>query len=228
MTLKSDITGSCTAMTAASPMSESRSRPIDVMRRFNTWLAAAAPVVSRAMNSELWRSAKKPMLCCSNLREHPPLIVGDDPVADARQRERLSIGRHRLDHEDHGGDEGEDDDPGEVLVDVGLIDHVADQIGAERGAGCGNPHQAERERIAPPLAGRLLHQEPPDQAGRAAGVRKQPLEIRFEHTHPVARRHWSPRRGRAPFLPRRQRFSSGIGPLPGCPVTAAKARVRAR
>ena len=67
MMLRSDITGSCTAMTAASPMSESRSRPIDVMRRFNTWLAAAAPVVSLAMNSELWRSAKKPMLCCSNL-----------------------------------------------------------------------------------------------------------------------------------------------------------------
>ena len=53
MMLNRDMMGSCTAITAASPMSESRSRPIEVMRRFNTWLAAAAPVVSRAMNSEL-------------------------------------------------------------------------------------------------------------------------------------------------------------------------------
>ena len=166
MTLNSDSTGSCTAMTAASPMSESRSRPIDVMSRLSTWLAAAAPVVSRAMNSELWRSAKKPTLCCSSLREHSPLIVGDDPVADAREHDRLAVGGHSLDHENHGGHEGEDDDAGKVLVDVGLVDHVADQIGAERGARRGNSHQAECERIASPLAGGLLHEQPADQSGR--------------------------------------------------------------
>ena len=62
-----DITGSWTTMTMQSPISDSRSRPIAVIRRLITWLAAAAPVVSRAMNSDEWRSAKKPMFCCSSL-----------------------------------------------------------------------------------------------------------------------------------------------------------------
>src|SRR5262249_21166040 len=134
MTLSMDSTGSCTDMTAASPMSESRSRPIDVMRRLSTLLAAAAPVVSRAMNSELGGAGKKAYMMWEHFRDHPPLIVGDDPVADRREHDRLSIGGHSLDHENHGGHEGEDDDAGKVLVDVGLIDYVADQIGAERGA----------------------------------------------------------------------------------------------
>ena len=148
------------------------------------------------------------------LGEHPPLIVGDDSIADACQRECLSIGRHRLDHEDHGGYQGEDDDSGEVLVHIGLVDHVANQIGAEGGAGGGNAHQAKRERIATPLAGRLFQEQAPDQAGRTVGIREQALKVRFEHTHPVARQ-LEPRRPRAPFLPRRQRFSSGIGPIAG-------------
>ena len=36
-----------------------------VMSRFNTWCRGRPPVLSRAMNSELWRSEKKPMFCCS-------------------------------------------------------------------------------------------------------------------------------------------------------------------
>src|SRR5438045_953029 len=47
MKLKSDITGSCTAITVASPMRESRSRPSAVISRLSTPLAAVAPVVSR-------------------------------------------------------------------------------------------------------------------------------------------------------------------------------------
>src|SRR5262249_33403277 len=187
MTLSMDSTGSCTAMTAASPMSESRSRPIDVMRRLSTLLAAAAPGVSRAMNSELWRAAKNPNIMREQLREPLPLIVGDDPVADPREHDRLSIGGHSLDHENHGGHEGEDDDAGKVLVDVGLIDHVADQIGAERGARRGNSHQAECERIASPLAARLLPEQPWDKSAGAIGVREQSLKIRVEHARSVAR-----------------------------------------
>jgi hypothetical protein len=143
-------------------------------------------------------------------RQHPPLIVGDDPVADARQHQRLAIGGHRLDHEDHGGHQSEDDDPRKVLVHIGLVDDVADQICAERGAPGGDHHQAECERVAPPLAGRLFHQEAPDQRSRAVGIGEQSLKIRSEHARSVARRH-GPRRGSEPFLPRRQRFSSGIG-----------------
>src|SRR4029450_2221609 len=132
--LKSDITGSCTAITAQSPMSEARSRPIEVMRRLSTWLAAVAPVVRRATNSERWRPAQEPRLCWRTLRNTTPPMARDAPVADAREDQRLAIGGHRLDHEDHGGHQSEDDDPRQVLVHIGLVDDVADQICAERGA----------------------------------------------------------------------------------------------
>ena len=46
-------------MTAQSPISDIRSRPIAVIKRLMTWLTELAPVVSRAMNSDEWRSAKK-------------------------------------------------------------------------------------------------------------------------------------------------------------------------
>ena len=53
--------------------------------------------------------------------EHPPLVVGDDAVGDPRKLHRREVGRARLDHEDHGGDDAERDDPRQVLVDVGRL-----------------------------------------------------------------------------------------------------------
>ena len=41
--------------------------------------------------------------------------------------------------------------PWQVLVDVGGVDDVADEIGAERGRRGRHAHQRERDRIAPPL-----------------------------------------------------------------------------
>ena len=67
ITPTSDITGSWITMTMHSPISDIRSRPIAVIRRLMTWLTAFAPVVSRAMNSDEWRSAKKPISSCSSL-----------------------------------------------------------------------------------------------------------------------------------------------------------------
>ncbi len=55
----SDITGSWVTITIVSPMSDARSRPTAVIRRLMTACTALAPVVSRAMNSDEWRSAKK-------------------------------------------------------------------------------------------------------------------------------------------------------------------------
>ncbi len=75
-------------MTVASAISESRSRPIEVTSRLSTWLAAAAPVLSRARSSELWRVAEEADVVLQQLREHLALVLGDDPVADARQRQR--------------------------------------------------------------------------------------------------------------------------------------------
>ena len=63
----SDMMGSWITITTQSPMSDIRSRPIAVMRRLMTPLTAFAPVVSLAMNSDEWRSEKKPMLCCNSL-----------------------------------------------------------------------------------------------------------------------------------------------------------------
>ncbi len=48
----SDITGSWITITVTNPISDIRSRPIAVISRLITPLTAAAPVVSRAMNSE--------------------------------------------------------------------------------------------------------------------------------------------------------------------------------
>src|SRR5262249_59782095 len=83
------------------------------------------------------------------------------------------------------------------------------EIGAERGARRGNSHKAEGERMGAPLAGRVLNEQPSDQSAGAIGVREQSLKIRVEHARSVARPTAAATRGE-PFLPRRERFSSGI------------------
>ena len=55
-----------------------------------TWLAAVAPVVSRAMNSEECRSRKERDVLIDQRVEHPPLVQRDDAVADPRQHHRMS------------------------------------------------------------------------------------------------------------------------------------------
>ena len=75
--------------------SDSRSRPTEVISRLSTCVAAAAPVVSRAMNSDEWRSEKKPRLSLQQLVEQRALVVGDDAVADARQHHAVAVGGER-------------------------------------------------------------------------------------------------------------------------------------
>ena len=65
--LMNDIKGSCTTITVTSPISDSRSRPSEVISRLMTWVAAAAPALSRAMNSVECRSEKKPRPSLSSL-----------------------------------------------------------------------------------------------------------------------------------------------------------------
>ena len=83
--LKSDITGSCTTITVSSPMSDSRSRPTAVMSRLMTWLAAAAPVVEPREEFGRMPVGEEVEVLVQQLVEHPPLVVGDDAVADPRQ-----------------------------------------------------------------------------------------------------------------------------------------------
>jgi len=61
------ITGSWTIITANRPISVNTSRPRDVISSESARFAAVEPVVSRAMNSEEWRSEKKPMFSVSSL-----------------------------------------------------------------------------------------------------------------------------------------------------------------
>ena len=58
MKLTSDNAGFWNTMTATRPISDARSRPIAVINKLITPAAELAPVVSRARNSEEWRSAK--------------------------------------------------------------------------------------------------------------------------------------------------------------------------
>ena len=66
--------------------------------------------------------------------------------------------------------------PARFLMDVGLVDDVADQVGAERGASAAMPIRQNAGRSAS-LAGRLLEQQPADQSRRAVAVRKQRLKL---------------------------------------------------
>ena len=65
--LKNDISGSCHTITPTRPISDSKSRPTDVISRLITCVAAAEPVVRREMNSVECRSEKKPSPSLSSL-----------------------------------------------------------------------------------------------------------------------------------------------------------------
>ena len=104
------MTGSWITITMTRPISDIRSRPTAVISRLITWLTAAAPVVSRAMNSDECRSAKKPIFSLQQLVEHAPLVVGDDAVADARQHHGGAVGGKSFDDEDHHREHADDDD----------------------------------------------------------------------------------------------------------------------
>ncbi len=115
---------------------------------------------------------KKTDIMLEQLGEHPSLIVGNDSIADPCEHHRLPIGSHSLDHEDHGGHQGEDDDSRKVFVNVGLVDDISHQIRAERRARGRYSHQRECKCVMTPLPRRLLHEQAADQSGRAVGIRK--------------------------------------------------------
>ena len=55
----------------------------------------------------------------------------------------------------------------QVAVDIGLVDDVADQIGAQRGAGGRDRHQHEGDGVFAPMHQALFGQQPPDQGDGA-------------------------------------------------------------
>jgi hypothetical protein len=69
----------------------------------------------------------------------------------------VAVGRQTLDEQQHHGDAGENGDAGDVLVDIGLVDHLAQDIGGARGGAgrhahqreCGHDSAANRQNPAP-------------------------------------------------------------------------------
>ncbi len=115
------------------------------------------------------------------LVEYLALILRDDAIADPRQHQDVAVGARSLHREQHDGEDAEPDDAGEILLDVGLVDQLPDQIGGERRAAGGDAHQGERHGVAPPIVEPLLRQQPPHQGRRAVRIGKQGRELRLEH-----------------------------------------------
>src|SRR5262249_42602641 len=114
--------------------------------------------------------------------KHPALIFGDDAIADLRELHGAEISGARLHHEDDGGEDADEDDAAEVLVNVGLVDHVADQIGAVGCRGGCERHEQKGVHVAWPLACRLLDHEPPDQCERAGVLGGREVGFRSGHS----------------------------------------------
>ena len=104
------------------------------------------------------------------LGEQPALVVGEDGVADLRQDHVMAVGRRALEDEDHDGDAGQDRDAADVLVDIGLVDDLAEQIGRAGGGRRRDRHQRERHQIAPPIGGSLFRDQAANQDRRAIGI----------------------------------------------------------
>jgi hypothetical protein len=88
-------------------------------------------------------------------------------VSRARNSEEC---RQTLDEQQHHGDAGENGDAGDVLVDIGLVDHLAQDVGGAGGGAGGHAHQCEGGHIAPPIDKTLLHDEAANQDRRAIGI----------------------------------------------------------
>ncbi len=125
------------------------------------------------------------------LVEHAPLIIGDDPVADPRQRDGRAVGRKSFCREHRHRDQGYDHDHMEIFVHIGFVDHRAEQIGGERRGGGGDGHQHEAEGVEPPVPQRLVDQQAAHQnAGRILvrgfghGIRPWELSCVFHFAPP--------------------------------------------
>src|SRR6476661_7346857 len=97
------------------------------------------------------------------LRKNRALIVRDNAIADARQHHAVAVRGEALRRKQDDSDCAEENDPRQVPIDVSLVDHVADQVGAECGAAGRHRHQDERDRILAPMHQALFREQTPDQ-----------------------------------------------------------------
>jgi hypothetical protein len=77
------------------------------------------------------------------------LIVGDDAIADLRQRDHLAVGRSALEREKSREGAAQDPDHLIIAVDEDAVDNMLHHVGGECGGRGDNAHKDERQRVAP-------------------------------------------------------------------------------
>ena len=122
------------------------------------------------------------------LVEHVPLVVGDDAVADAQHDDLLAVARRALQREQAERGGADQHQRMEILVHIGLVDHVAEQIGRERGTQRRHAHEDKREDVELAMAHRMLGEQPPDHGRRAVRLSEQRLKALTDHAAQVLKR----------------------------------------
>ena len=133
-------------------------------------MTEAAPAVSRARNSDECRSEKKPMLSLISLANSRRWLLARMALPICDRITGVAVGRGTLEGEDHDGDQRQQRDAAHVLVDIGLVDDLAEQIGRARGRRRRHRHQHERQQIAPPVGEALFGDQAANQRRGARGI----------------------------------------------------------
>ena len=98
----------------------------------------------------------------------------------------MAVGRDAFDEQHHHHKPGERGDAGDILRDVGLVDHLAQELDRARAGTGRDAHQHQRRQIAPPVDQALFHHQATDQDRRAIGIVGDFLG-RFGHAHSIDR-----------------------------------------
>ena len=104
------------------------------------------------------------------LGKNRALIIGNDAVADARKHDAVAVSRDAFCGEQRCSNETERNDARQITIHVGLVDDVADQVGAEGGATGSHSHHDERNNIFAPMRQALFGEQSPDQGKGAVAL----------------------------------------------------------
>jgi hypothetical protein len=97
------------------------------------------------------------------LRKYRALIVGNNAVADARQHHAMPVRCEPFGCEQGDRNDAKREDSAQAAIDVGLVDHVADEPGARGRATRSHCHQREGARVSAPVRQPLFGEQTPYQ-----------------------------------------------------------------